>query len=123
MDKVADSMRYAQAGLVIWQRWEIVDSHAESALINSNESGGIPWGSQQPVTCGVNDTGQCDIPSLPDGVVYDQVAAGWTHVVLLKSDGTATTCGKIIKGHATFRPWRQVSFTHMLPQALITRYC
>ena len=24
-----------------------MDFHAESALINSNESGGIPWGSQQ----------------------------------------------------------------------------
>ena len=42
---------------------------------------------------GDNDTGQCNIPALPVGVTYTQVAAGSEHTVLLKSDGTAAAFG------------------------------
>src|SRR6056297_1006059 len=42
---------------------------------------------------GDNDTGQCNIPALPDGVIYTQAAAGRFHTVLLKSDGTAAAFG------------------------------
>ena len=42
---------------------------------------------------GGNDSGQCNIPALPEGVTYSQAAAGRFHTVLLKSDGTAAACG------------------------------
>ena len=42
---------------------------------------------------GTNDSGQCNIPALPDGVIYTQAAAGRFHTVLLKSDGTAAAVG------------------------------
>ena len=42
---------------------------------------------------GANDSGQCNIPALPDGVIYTQAAAGRFHTVLLKSDGTAAAVG------------------------------
>ncbi|CAK0800355.1 unnamed protein product, partial [Prorocentrum cordatum] len=45
------------------------------------------------VACGDNDHGQCDLPALPAGLTYTQVAAGGRHTVLLRSDGTAVACG------------------------------
>ena len=42
---------------------------------------------------GDNDSGQCDIPALREGVIYSQAAAGRFHTVLLKSDGTAAAFG------------------------------
>ena len=42
---------------------------------------------------GDNDSGQCNIPALPEGVTYTQAAAGGLHTVLLKSDGTAVAFG------------------------------
>ena len=42
---------------------------------------------------GDNDSGQCNIPVLPEGVIYTEAAAGHYHTVLLKSDGTAMACG------------------------------
>ena len=42
---------------------------------------------------GDNDSGQCDIPALPEGVIYTEAAAGHYHTVLLKSDGTAAAFG------------------------------
>ncbi|CAK0800000.1 unnamed protein product [Prorocentrum cordatum] len=47
---------------------------------------GLPW----PVA---RMSGQCDIPAPGEGLNYMQVAAGGTHTVLLKSDGTAAACG------------------------------
>ena len=75
------------------------------------------------VACGRDWCGQCNIPILPDGVVYDQVAAGSTHTVLLKSDGTVTTCGKNDRGQCNIPTLATVSFTHMSPQVMVTRYC
>ena len=46
------------------------------------------------MTCGRNDSGQCDIPRLPDGITYTQVSAGQFYTVLLRSDGDAVTCGR-----------------------------
>ncbi|CAK0901333.1 unnamed protein product [Prorocentrum cordatum] len=43
--------------------------------------------------CGLNFAGQCDVPALPAGLTYTQVAAGGGHTVLLRSDGTAAACG------------------------------
>ena len=47
---------------------------------------------------GDNDSGQCNIPALPEGVTYTQAAAGGVHTVLLKSDGTAAAFGSNIYG-------------------------
>ena len=47
---------------------------------------------------GENDTGQCDIPALPEEVTYTQAAAGRYHTVLLKSDGTAAAFGNNLYG-------------------------
>ena len=38
---------------------------------------------------GDNDDGQCDLPTLEDGVTYAQVSAGVYHTMLLRSDGRA----------------------------------
>ena len=46
------------------------------------------------VACGKNDSGQCNIPPLEEGVFYTQVSAGGSHTVLLQSDGRAAACGK-----------------------------
>ncbi|CAK0868587.1 unnamed protein product [Prorocentrum cordatum] len=43
--------------------------------------------------CGSNGYGECDLPALPAGLIYTQVAAGGRHTVLLRSDGTASACG------------------------------
>ncbi|CAK0901326.1 unnamed protein product [Prorocentrum cordatum] len=43
--------------------------------------------------CDFNGDGQCDLPALPAGLTYTQVAAGGGHTVLLRSDGTAAACG------------------------------
>ena len=45
-----------------------------------------------------NDHGQCNIPPLPEGVVYVQVSAGVGHTVLLRSDGYAVACGRNDQG-------------------------
>ena len=51
---------------------------------------------------------------MPDGVVYDQVAAGWAHTVLLKSDGTATACGGNLHGQCNIPVLATgVVFTHV----------
>ena len=44
--------------------------------------------------CGNNWYGQCDLPDLPEGASYVQVAAGCGHTVLLREDGTAVACGR-----------------------------
>ena len=45
------------------------------------------------VAFGDNVFGQCNIPVLPEGVIYTQAASGHVHTVLLKSDGTAVAVG------------------------------
>ena len=47
----------------------------------------------QVVAYGCNATGGCNIPVLPEGLTYAQVAAGGTFALLLRSDGVALTCG------------------------------
>ncbi|CAK0881390.1 unnamed protein product [Prorocentrum cordatum] len=42
---------------------------------------------------GANHHGQCNVPALDGGLSYTQVAAGDSHTVLLRSDGTAVACG------------------------------
>ena len=44
--------------------------------------------------CGMNTSGQCDLPELQNGATYTQVAAGEFHTVLLRSDGHAVACGE-----------------------------
>jgi len=48
-------------------------------------------------------TDRRDIPSLADGVRYEQVSAGSHHTVFLRSDGTATACGRTPSASATSR--------------------
>merc|ERR1712087_755180 len=43
--------------------------------------------------CGYNDYGQCNLPSLEEGLTYTSVSAGECHTVLLRSDGAAVACG------------------------------
>merc|ERR1712079_516506 len=45
------------------------------------------------VACGCNGAGKCDLPALEGDLTYVQAAAGGTHTVLLRSDGTAVACG------------------------------
>ena len=51
------------------------------------------WRTSDCVAFGFNMYGKCNIPALPDGVTYVQVACAPFHIVLLMSDGTAVGCG------------------------------
>ena len=50
------------------------------------------------VAFGASQYGFCDIPALPEGIIYTQAAAGFKHTVLLKSDGTAAAVGDNLFG-------------------------
>ena len=50
------------------------------------------------VACGSNDSGQCDVLPLDQGMMYSQVSAGKLHTVLLRSDGCALANGKNMHG-------------------------
>ncbi|CAK0887597.1 unnamed protein product, partial [Prorocentrum cordatum] len=50
------------------------------------------------VARGWNAFGQSDLPALPAGLTYSQVAAGGSHTVLLRSDGTAVARGSNADG-------------------------
>jgi len=43
---------------------------------------------------GGNASSQCDIPALGEGLAYTQVVCGDVHSLLLRSDGTAVSCGR-----------------------------
>eukprot|EP00438_Fugacium_kawagutii_P025692 Skav203439 [mRNA] locus=scaffold1836:287214:287858:- [translate_table: standard] len=45
------------------------------------------------VACGDNEEGQCDIPTLHEGLSYTDISAGTAHTVLLRSDGDVVACG------------------------------
>ncbi len=45
------------------------------------------------IAIGDNGDGQRNIPALPPGVTYTQIASGLAHTVLLRSDGTAIAVG------------------------------
>lgn len=45
------------------------------------------------LTWGANNSGQCDVPALPVGVRYVQVAAGSEHSIGLRSDGSIVAWG------------------------------
>jgi len=70
------------------------------------------------VTCGDNESRQCDIPPLDENVTYTQVSAGGCHTVLLRSDGGAVTCGQngygqgripsLRSGCQCLKSWRQL---------------
>merc|ERR1712032_1224042 len=47
----------------------------------------------QAVIVGDNDEGKCELPPLPAGVVYVEVAAGMFHTVALRSDGVVVCRG------------------------------
>ena len=40
----------------------------------------------------------CDLPDVVDGMCCTQVAAGFLHTVLLRSDGSAVACGLSLYG-------------------------
>ena len=46
------------------------------------------------MVCGSNESGQCNIPPLDEGISYRQASAGDGHTVLLRSDGIAVACGR-----------------------------
>ena len=50
---------------------------------------------------GYNGSGQITVPVLPAGLSYTQVAAGWTHTVALRSDGSALAWGDNLYGQTT----------------------
>ncbi|CAK0790759.1 unnamed protein product [Prorocentrum cordatum] len=65
----------------------------------SERAGKRPLGAAQepdawPVAVGQNHNGRCNVPALDGGLSYTQVAAGWAHTVLLRSDGTAVAFGE-----------------------------
>ncbi|CAK0887599.1 unnamed protein product, partial [Prorocentrum cordatum] len=64
--------------------------------------------------------GQCDLPALPAGLTYTQVAAGGIHTVLLRSDGTAVACGWIHGQCDLLALSAGLTFTvHLLPALLL----
>lgn len=56
------------------------------------------------VAFGSNIEGQCEIPSLPDGLTYTAVAAAGHHTVLLLSDGRCIACGSNDNGQCNIPP-------------------
>jgi len=60
--------------------------------------GEITEGHGTTVTCGEITEGICDIPALPDGVTYVQLACALSHIVLIRSDGNAVACGNNSSG-------------------------
>ncbi|PRC47361.1 hypothetical protein C6A85_85340, partial [Mycobacterium sp. ITM-2017-0098] len=50
------------------------------------------------IALGANPYGQLNIPALPAGITYTQVASGLRHTVLLRSDGTAVAVGSNADG-------------------------
>ncbi|CAK0817988.1 unnamed protein product [Prorocentrum cordatum] len=71
--------------------------------------------------CGWNLAGQCDLPALPAGLTYTQVAAGGCHAVLLRSDGTAAACGDNAHGQCGLPalPAGLTYLAHLLPALLL----
>jgi len=53
------------------------------------------------VACGLNNSDQCTLPALDDGVTYVQVAGGQSHSLLLRSDGCVVACGDNNFGQCT----------------------
>ena len=53
------------------------------------------------VAWGLNTSGQCNVPSLPPGVTYVEIAAGGSHTVARRSDGSVVAWGLNASGHAT----------------------
>ena len=47
---------------------------------------------------GNNYYGQCAVPELPEGIIYNAAAAGMYHTVLVQSDGVAVAFGKNDEG-------------------------
>lgn len=43
-------------------------------------------------------TEDCDIPELQPRASFAQAAAGWTHIVLLRTSGMAVACGRNLAG-------------------------
>jgi alpha-tubulin suppressor-like RCC1 family protein len=56
------------------------------------------------VAIGKNEFGQCDIPSLAQGLKYIQFSAGIHHTVLLQNDGRAVAIGKNTDGRCDIPP-------------------
>ena len=59
------------------------------------------------VAWGDNNSGQCDVPVLPAGLTYVEVAAGNYHVVARRSDGSVVVWGSTRPVSATCRPFRE----------------
>ncbi|MBM4393755.1 MAG: hypothetical protein FJ090_21725, partial [Deltaproteobacteria bacterium] len=50
------------------------------------------------VAWGSNVYGQCNVPALPGGLAYVEVAAGWRHTVARRSDGSVVAWGDNVYG-------------------------
>ena len=57
------------------------------------------------VAIGSNDHGQCNIPSLDEGMTYTQVAAGFQNTVLLRVMAALLLLVRMIRDNATSRLW------------------
>ena len=76
------------------------------------------------VPCGSNDSGQCDIPLLEEGMCYTQASAGADHSVLLQSDGSAVAWEGTLRDNATFQLWRKECSTRkFLQESPIHCFC
>ena len=68
------------------------------------------------MACGSNSYGQCTLPALGEGTTYIQVAAGSSHTVLLRSDGTAVACGSNSSGQCTLPALGEgITYTQSVP--------
>jgi len=52
-----------------------------------------------------NEHGQCNIPSLDEGMTYTQVAAGFQNTVLLRVMAALLLLVRMIRDNATSRLW------------------
>jgi hypothetical protein len=63
-----------------------------------------PAQAQSVVAWGVNYSGQCNVPALPSGLTYVQIAAGGAHTVALRSDGFVVAWGDNWNGQCNVQP-------------------
>jgi hypothetical protein len=58
----------------------------------------VPASAQQVLAWGNNTYGQCNVPALPAGLTYVEVACGFSHSVARRSDGTVVAFGRNLDG-------------------------
>ena len=61
------------------------------------------------VACGRNDSGECDIPALADGLTYTQVFTGLNYTILLKKKKARPRCAAtpLTRRGGSYRRWQR----------------